>query len=354
MNDMGGTRGVDPDRLARFAAAVYASAGVPETDAALLADTLVQADLWGHQSHGVLRLDWYLARIRKGVMSAATRAELVVDAGAVAVIDGHDGVGQVVASRAMEEAIERAGKHGIGAVGVRNSNHFGTAMYYTRMAPRAGCVAFLATNASPAMAPWGGRRKVVGTNPWSLAAPAGRHAPMMLDIANTGVARGKVYLARQKGQSIPEGWAINAAGKPTIDPQEAIDGIILPMAQHKGYAIALMMDVLSGVLTGSGFGSRVRGPYQFEQRSGCGHFAIAMNIAAFEELVEFNARMEQLIAEIKSVPLAEGFDEVFYPGEIEARNDVRNRSDGLRLPEATVADLRRIAVEAGLTTHLPF
>ncbi len=345
---------VDPSRLTDFAAAVYASAGMPEPDAQLVADSLVQADLWGHPSHGVLRLGWYLARIRAGKMQARTATGLAADMGAVAVIDGHDGVGQVLALRAAREAIARARQHGIGAVGVRNSNHFGTAMYYTRLAPPAGCVAFLSTNASPAMAPWGGRKKLIGTNPWSIATPAGRHPPMLLDIANTVVARGKVYLARQKGESIPLGWAIDADGAPTTDAQRAIDGIILPMAQHKGYAIALMMDVLSGVLTGSGFGSKVHGPYQFEHASQCGHLMIALNIAAFQPLTEFNRRMEQLIAEIKGTPLAPGFDEIFYPGEMEARNDLAHRREGLQLADDTLADFRRIAGECGLAALLPF
>jgi LDH2 family malate/lactate/ureidoglycolate dehydrogenase len=227
-------------------------------------------------------------------------------------------------------------------------------MYYTRRAPEAGCVAFLTTNASPAMAPWGGREKIVGNNPWSIAAPAGRHAPMMLDIANTGVARGKIYLARQRGQAIPEGWAINAAGAPTTDAQEAIDGIILPMAQHKGYVISMMMDVLAGVLTGSGFGSQVTGPYQADKLSQCGHLMIAMDVAAFQPPEEFAARMEQLVKAIKSVPVAQGFDEVFYPGEIEARNEQKHRRQGLVLPQDTLTDLAQIAKEAGLLDLLPF
>jgi len=340
--------------LLDFATDVYAHAGVPEADARLLADTLVQADLWGHQSHGVLRLGWYLARLRSGAMRTVTAPEFVMDSGTVAVIDGQHGVGQVLAARAADEAIRRAREHGIGAVGVRNSNHFGTAMYYTLRAPRAGCVAFLATNASPSMAPWGGREKILGNNPWSIAAPAGRHAPMVMDIANSGVARGKVYLARQRGELIPEGWAINAAGAPTTDAQEAIDGIILPMAQHKGYIISMMMDVLAGVLTGSGFGAQVHGPYQADQLSRCGHLMIAIDVAAFQPPDEFAARMEQLVAAIKSVPVAAGFDEVFYPGEIEARNDVRQRREGIVLPADTLADLANIARENGLDAMLPF
>ena len=267
-------------------------------------------------------------------------------------MDGHDGMGQVLTARATQEAIRRAKAHGIGAVGLRNSNHFGTAMYFTLMAAREGCVGFLSTNASPAMAPWGGRKKTVGTNPWSWAAPAGQHPPMVLDIANTGVARGKIYLAKQKGLPIPEGWAINADGAPTTDPAEAIDGIILPMAQHKGYAIAVMMDMLSGVLTGSAFGTGVHGPYQTEHRSGAGQLMIALDIAAMQPLADFGARMDRYIAELKSVPLAQGFEEIVYPGEIEARNDVRNRAEGLLLPEDTLADLRKLADESGLS--LPY
>jgi LDH2 family malate/lactate/ureidoglycolate dehydrogenase len=259
------------------------------------------------------------------------------------VIEGNEGVGQVLAAHAAREAIRRAKVHGIAAVAVRNSNHFGTCMYYTRMGAEAGCVMLLTTNGGPAMAPWGGRKKIVGTNPWSVAAPAGRHPPLLMDMANTAVARGKIYLARQRHERIPEGWAIDAAGRPTTDPQAAIDGIILPMAEHKGYAIAVAMDMLSGVLSGSSFLCAVHGPYETESRSGAGHFIVAMNIEAFQPLADFNSRMEKFIAELKSVPLAKDVDEVFYPGEIEARNDVRYRKEGLLLPADTLADLAKIA-----------
>ena len=350
---MTSTTRVDADQLIDFATAVYAGAGMPERDARLVADTLVQADLWGHQSHGVLRLGWYLDRIRNGVMKPVTTPEYVVDAGSIAVIDGHDGVGHVLTELATREAIKRAKAHGMGAVGVRMSNHFGTCMYYTRMGALAGCMMFLTSNGGPAMAPWGGRKKVIGTNPWSVATPAGRHPPFLMDMANTGVARGKIYLARQKRQPIPEGWAIDADGAPTTDPQAAIDGIILPMAGHKGYAIAMMVDVLSGVLTGSGFLSDVHSPYKTAEKSNCGHFMIALDIEAMQPLAQFNARMEQYIEQIKSVPLAQGHDEVFYPGEIEAGNDVKFRREGLQYPDDTLADLARIARETSLQSLLP-
>ena len=345
---------VNADRLTDFAAAVYESEGMPHDDARLIADTLVQADLWGHQSHGVLRLGWYLDRLRNKVMRPAAQIEQVTDAGAMGLIDGHDSVGQVTTMHAMRQAIERAKAHGVGVVAVRNSNHFGTCMYYTLAGARAGCVAMLASNGGPAMAPWGGMKKIVGTNPWSVAAPAGKHAPLVMDMANTGVARGKIYLARNKRLPIPLGWAINAAGEPTTDPQEAIDGIILPMAEHKGYAIAVIVDLLSGVLSGSGFLSAVHSPYQTAQKSNCGHFMIAIDISKLQPLAEYNERMEQWVQEIKSVPTAQGFDEVFYPGEIEARNDEKNRAEGLSLPQDTLDDLKRIAKETGLEAKLPF
>ncbi len=334
--------------LRRFVAACYRSMGVPETSAELVADSLVQADLWGHQSHGVMRTFWYAARLQSGAMDPSARPALS-SAGALSTMDGQGGVGQVVAQAAMSAAILAAKDHGIGAVAVRNSGHFGTAMYFTRMAAAAGCVGFLSTNASPAMAPWGGTEKRVGNNPWSWAAPAGRHPPMMLDIANTAVARGKLYLARQRGQAIPEGWAIDAEGCATTDPAAGIAGTILPMGGHKGYAVSVLMDVLSGVLTGSRFGTAIVGPYVPEGESGVGHLAIAIDIAAIRPLEAFNADMERMIADLKSAPRAPGFDEIFYPGEIEARNETEAMARGIDLPEATAAELRSRARDIGVS-----
>lgn len=344
---------VNPQRLIDFAAAVYAKVGVPAPEARLIADTLVQADLWGHQSHGVLRLGWYLDRIRNGVMTPVTKPEFVIDTGSIAVIDGHDGVGQVLAMLATREAVRRAKIHGIAAVAVRNSNHFGTCMYYTRIGAGEACAMQLTSNGGPAMAPWGGREKIIGTNPWSVAVPAGRYAPFVMDMANTGIARGKIYLAKQRREPIPLGWAINAAGAPTTDPQEAIDGIILPMAGHKGYVIATIVDVLSGVLTGSGFLSQVHSPYRTAEKSNCGHLMIALNIETFQPLAEFNGRMEEYIGRLKAVRLAKDFDEVHYPGELEAKSERCNRRDGLLLPEDTFDDLRRIAHDMQLQNELP-
>ena len=340
---------IAPGTLREFGSQLLASLGVPEEDGALVADSLVQADLWGHQSHGLLRLPWYSARIRSGAMTARTEPAVLSDTGPLVLLDGRDGIGQVLTDRARRTAVERARTHGVGVVGVRNSNHFGTAMYFTRRAARDGCVAVLTTNASPAMAPWGGREKRLGTNPWSIAAPGPDGGVVAVDIANTAVARGKIYLAKNRGEPIPESWALTADGAPTTDPAEGVLGVILPMAGHKGYAITFLMDVLSGALTGSAVGTGVHGPYEADRRSGCGHLFLALDPDAFGDRAGYEARVRQLIEEVKTVPLAQGFDEVFYPGEVEDRAEAANlAAGGVLLAEQSLADLRTLGAETGV------
>ncbi|WP_448616476.1 Ldh family oxidoreductase [Modestobacter sp. URMC 112] len=343
---------LDAADLTGFGTRVLASLGVPEDDARLVSDSLVTADMWGHASHGMLRLSWYAARLRSGVMTPVTDPRTVIDAGAVAVVDGGDGVGQIVTDRACQDAVIRAGQHGVGVVAVRNSNHFGTAAYWTRRMAAAGCIGILTTNGSPAMAPWGGTQKTVGANPWSIATPGGSSGPVVLDIANTGVARGKIYAAVQRGETIPDTWALDSDGAVTTDPHAAIDGLLLPMAGHKGYGISFMMDVLSGVLTGSAYATGVAGPYVPDRRSGCGHLVLALRIDAVIEPAEFDRRIDDLIGITKAVPLAQGATEIFYPGEIENRAGERAQRDGVVLPRATVDELRELGASCGISSDL--
>src|SRR4051812_10142150 len=284
-----------PDDLRSFGSRVLEALGVPSADAALVADSLVQADLWGHGSHGMLRLPWYAARLRSGAMAAVTDPGALVDTGPLLLLDGRDGVGQVLTERARVLAVERARQHGIGAVALRNPTHFGTAMWSTRRAARDGVVAVLTTNASPAMAPWGGRQKVLGTNPWSIAAPGPDGRVVAVDIANTAVARGKIYLARNRGEELPDSWALTADGRPTTDPAEGVLGVVLPMAGHKGYAITFLMDVLSGALTGSGVGSQVHGPYEPDAPSRAGHLFLAIDPSALGDAADYESRVQRLI-----------------------------------------------------------
>lgn len=338
----------DPAVLVTLVSRLFVHAGVPGQDADLIADSLVTSEIWGHPSHGLLRVPWYLARIEAGLAKPAVEPEVVGDAGAIAIMDGRDGIGQVVTDRAMNEAMRRAQAHGIGAVSVRDSNHFGTAAYYTRRAAERGYLAMLVTNSSPAMAPWGGREKVFGANPWSLAAPAGRHGSVVMDISNTAVARGKIYAARERGEEIPPTWATAADGTPTADPVVAAAGLLMPMGGHKGYAIAFMMDVLAGVLSGAATGRDIVGPQQARDRSRCGHFAAAIDLEALVGLDTFQERMEAIVAQAHDTPRADGVDRILVPGELERSAEARVAEQGLQVASRTVDQLRAIAVERGI------
>ncbi|RKT79388.1 LDH2 family malate/lactate/ureidoglycolate dehydrogenase [Terracoccus luteus] len=340
---------VDPDDLRRFVTDAFVATGVPEPDAVLLADTLVVAELWGHVSHGVIRLPWYLARLRTGATRAVTTVETVRDAGSVVVLDGHDGIGQVVTQRAVETGVERARRHGVAAVAVRGSGHFGTAAYFTRQVAQAGCIALLATNASPAMAPWGARTKLVGTNPWSIAAPGPDGEALVLDLANTAVARGKVYVAADRGEPIPSGWAADAEGNPTTDARAALEGLILPMAGPKGYVMSFMFDVLAGVLTGSAFGADVVGPYRPTGRSGAGHLLIVLDVAAFGPRDEYDERVARLVDEVHAADPAPWSDGALVPGELENRARVATERTGIRLSPSAWQQLRAVADDTGAT-----
>ncbi|MFC7491682.1 MULTISPECIES: Ldh family oxidoreductase [unclassified Knoellia] len=334
--------------LAMFMADVARAHGVPTDDADLLADSLLVAELWGHPSHGAIRLPWYLTRIRSGAMRAVTEVETVRDSGSVVVLDGHDGLGQVVTQRAVELGVERARTHGISAVAVRGSGHFGTAAYFTRYAAERGCIALLATNASPAMAPWGGRAKLIGTNPWSIAAPGPDGDVLVMDMANTAVARGKVYVAADRGVSIPPGWGATSDGTPTTDPREAIEGLILPVGGAKGYVMAFMFDVLAGVLTGSAFGADVVGPYRPEGASGAGHLLITLDVDAFADRDDYDARVSALADQVRSSEPAAWSDGVLTPGELEDRNRRRAEADGIPVSDQTWAELAKLADVTGV------
>jgi len=343
---------VDTAALIDLGRRILCSLGVPDPDARLVSDSLVTADLWGHASHGMLRLPWYCARLRSGAMRPVTELATLVDTGALTVVDGQDGVGQIVTDRACQEATRRARSHGVGVVAVRNSNHFGTAAYWTRRMAKAGCIGILTTNSSPAMAPWGGRKKTVGANPWSIAAPGGHHSPVVLDISNTSVARGKIYSALEKRQDIPSGWAIDREGRPTTDPREALEGVMLPIGEHKGYGISFMMDILSGVLTGSGYSTEVTGPYIPEGHSRCGHLVLALDVETVIGVAEFTRRIDDLIERNRSVPLAPGSAGIYYPGELEARAEQENAAAGVTLPRKTIDDLRTLAASCSVVFDL--
>lgn len=335
--------------LEQFAAAVLARLGLPAADAALTARALVQADLEGVETHGLGRLPNYVARLRKGLINPAPRMEFVRRMGATALLDAGNGMGQVAAARAMQEAIALARTCGAGWVGVRNSNHFGAASFYCSMAVEAGMIGFAFSNSPPGMAPWGGRVAYLGTNPIGIGVPAGTAVPVGIDLATSTAARGQVIKAAREGRPIPPGWAVDRDGRPTEDPAAALEGALLPMAGAKGYALALAVEILCGVLTGAGVGPEIPSFFDnWDQPSNVGHFLGAINVAAFMAPEQFAARVDHLVGDLKQVPPAAGHSGVLIPGERRAREARQRREQGVLLNPAVVEQLAGIARELGL------
>jgi LDH2 family malate/lactate/ureidoglycolate dehydrogenase len=333
---------VDSRKLERLVAAIYAGLGVPEADAALLGTALVDADLRGVYSHGCRWVSVYARNIRAGGVNLQPTIRTIRDDGATCLLDGDSGLGHVLAKRAMTMAIERAKEHGVGVVALRNSQHIGALAYYTQMAADAGCIGYTTTNAGIVMVPPGGREKVVGLNPLSWAAPTARPWSFNLDMATSVVAGSKLGMAIERGEKIPFGWAIDPDGNPTDDPKKGLEGGILPLGGPKGYGLSVMLDIMSGVLSGGRFGRGLgmKGSAQLFQ---------ALDIEHFMSLDEFRSRMEELIQQIKGSALAPGSKGIFFPGEIEYNLKQERLANGLPLDAFVRGEIKKEAEALGLT-----
>jgi LDH2 family malate/lactate/ureidoglycolate dehydrogenase len=330
----------DWKKLQQYCAQLFYAAGVPKDNANIVAESLVQADLRGVDSHGVVRTDIYLKRIQAGMMNASGQME-VKTSGTVTLLDGQNNLGSVVGSKALELALEGAMRNGNAVVGVKGSNHFGTCAYYLLKAVQQDSIMIVMSNASQTMPPTGGVRPFIGTNPFSVGIPTGRHLPFILDMATSVVARGKIIVAAQKGEDIPLGWAIDKMGNPTTDAQEALDGSVLPMAGAKGYGIALFIDIICGVLTGAGFGRYVNNMYEnWNEPQNVGHLFIAFDIKSFMPVEQFKERVDRYIEEIKAEPKASGIEEIYIPGELEHRCTLDRMDKGIIIPASVEKELR--------------
>jgi LDH2 family malate/lactate/ureidoglycolate dehydrogenase len=338
------TRLVAADALRDCTQAIFQAAGAPAAEAVIVADSLVMADLRNVRSHGVMRVPVYLRGIERGTIVAQPEVQVVVDAGAVAVVDGGNGMGQVGAHRAMQLAIERADAHGIGVVGLRASNHCGAMAYWAQMALEAGCIGLAITNAGINMAPTGGRDRLVGNNPLAIAVPTRRSWPMVLDMATSVAAGGKLDMAVIRGESIPLGWALDPDGQPTTDPATARAGSLLPVGGPKGYGLSVMLDVLAGVLSGGRFGAGLGLP-------GSGQYFQAIKVERFLPLTEFYDRMDALIDQLHASALAPGANRVYVAGEIEAEICERRRAEGIPLEVPILDDLETAAAAANIANR---
>ncbi|MBU2055179.1 MAG: Ldh family oxidoreductase [Proteobacteria bacterium] len=340
------------DQLETFCIRVLEKLRVPREEAEITAKTLVTANLRGVDTHGVLRLPLYAAKLKGGALQPSVNLTTERETIATALLDGHDGIGQVISCRAMQMAIRKAGETGVSYVAVKNSNHFGAAAYYSMMAPEHDMIGLAFTNASPRLAPTGGVERLFGNNPWSIAVPAGKRPPIVLDMANSVVAAGKIRILQKEGKPIPEGWALNEYGEPTTDAAEALRGILLAVGGYKGYGITLMMDLLTGVLADSNYGPRVKGMDQDAAPGGVAHSFMAISLAAFTDVAAFKARMESYVDEIKSSKKARGAEVIYVPGEPEHLRVQERLAKGIPLQAKVAEELRAIGKELGIPIDL--
>lgn len=342
---------VTRESLEPFVVEILRAMGLPQEEAEIFGGALVFSELRFHPGHGqgVKKLRKYGDRFARGLIDPAAPWEIVKESPALALVDAHNGIGTVAATRAMRLAIEKAKVCGVGQVVVRNSTHFGSSAVHACLGPDAGCIGIALTNAGPEMAPWGAREGAVGTNPWGIAAPTGLGFPAVLDIALTTAGKGMMTWHRSEGRPMPRDWALTPDGEETDDPSAAMAGALLGIGQYKGYGLAFMTDVLTGVIGGAGYGLT---PYSIEGKMDVSHTLIALDIEWFMPLEEFTARMDDFAEMVKSRALRPGFDEVLLPGEQEARRVARKSEVGVPLENAALKDLQALGEELGVGAKL--
>jgi LDH2 family malate/lactate/ureidoglycolate dehydrogenase len=345
---------VPAPHLKAFIVSVFDGWGTPRGIADLTADLMVRTDLRGVDSHGVGMLPTYQRWHRQGWIVPAAEPKVVRDEGTTAVVDGQQAFGHYTATLAMELAIAKARAHGVGFVACRNSNHYGAAANYSMMALAHDMIGLSLTNSGPAVVPTYGRQAMLGTNPISFAAPSDRETPFVLDMATSTVAIGKLSVALRWGKQIPAGWALDDAGQPTTDAAVAYQtrhltplGATRELGGHKGYGLAVMVDILSGVLAGAAFADvRRRDPDPV--RPDIGHFFGAIDIGRFRHLDGFKADMDDLLQTLKASPKAEGQERIYVAGEPEWECEQRRRREGIPLAPGLVSQLRAVSAEAAV------
>jgi len=305
---------------------LFERAGIPAPEARAVAESLVAADMEGVPSHGVMLVPLYLERLRAGSISKATQAQVVHDGGAAVVLDAGHMLGQLSARQAVALAAERAKRHGLASVAVRNGFHFGTAGYWARALAAQGLVGIALSNTRPLMPPPGGAERVVGNNPIALAFPSAGET-LVVDMAMSATAMGKIRLAEAAGKPIPEGWATDAEGRPTTDAAAAIKGMLLPAAGPKGFGLAVAIDLLCGGLSGGAITDEVRPLYgNPAQPYGCAHFFLAIDPAAFG-IAGLAERVSGVQQRIRGAKRAAGNDVIYAPGDLERARRAANRAE---------------------------
>ena len=343
------------ERLSEIGRALFVAAGTPPAEAEIVGRHVVNANLAGHDSHGVIQIPTYIERIKVGHIVPGAPWEIVRESPTTTIVDGHWGFGYVVNERAMRLTIEKAQKANVAAATVFRQGHIGRLASYTLMAAQAGMIGLITADSgrSPkAVAPFGGREARLGTNPISIAMPSDLDGPLYLDMATSAAAAGKIALAVARNQPVPDGWIIGSDGKPTNDPRQLRQGgALLPVGGsegYKGYGLSVMVEILCGLLTGLGFGVEPTGRHN----DGC--FMAVFKVDAFRPLVEFKKDIRDFVQYLKATKPAEGSSGVYYPGEIEHMREEDRRQNGIEVEDATWYKLRSLAESFGLAEQLEF
>lgn len=324
---------------------VLTAVGMASDLAHQVAHSLATADARSISSHGVVRLlPEYVRRLAQGSTNPTPNIRTISRQGSAALLDGDSAPGQVAGYAAMDMAIAMARSNGVGTVGVRNSSHFGMGALHVERAANADMIGFAFTNATPNMPPAGGRGRYFGTNPLAIAIPSQGNDPLVLDMSTSVVARGKIVMAQMEDRPIPAGWAIDSQGHPTVNPADALQGAVLPMAGYKGAGLALIIDVLCGVLTGAGFGRHVVDLYdEGNEVQDVGHFFLAIAVDAFMPVRTFKERLDQFMTEVRHQPRMPGVERIYLPGELEFASAKRAEAHGIALSVEAWDQLNRLA-----------
>ncbi|MEM7462604.1 MAG: Ldh family oxidoreductase [Pseudomonadota bacterium] len=333
--------------LSKFIARVFEACDMSNPDAEKAANLMAKADLMGQDGHGVFRLPQYVKRIAAGGLNVSPAFSTIEDRAATALIDGDNGLGHLVMSHATELAMEKARTTGVAWVGARHSNHAGPASLYAMMPLVHDMIGiYVAVGSANHLPPWGGTEMLLSTNPIAVAIPSGHHAPIILDMATTVAAYGKVKTAAQRGEEMPVGWMIDRSGKPLTDPKRASEGFLLPIGGPKGYGLALIFGILAGTLNGAAFGRDVI-DFNADSKTitNTGHFIIALDIKAFTDSDTFKAGIDEIWEQMKSSPLLPGVSEIRLPGERLAQVMEQRKNEGIPIPEQLRSVLDNLAVD---------
>ncbi len=341
---------IEASRLSSYCAGILRGLKVPGDQAEIVANSLVEADLRGVASHGVNLVALYVSRIRAGSMQPRTEIRVLEDNGATLRLDGGLGPGQVAGLHAIDQAIERALRHGVGAVSVQEGTHLGALGYYTLRAAERGVFAMGFQNGPTVVPPFGSITPLFSTNPFSYAIPAGEEAPVVLDMATTAVAGNKLILARKRGEAIPEHWATDENGVPTTDPMRASPERLQWFGGHKGFGIAFLVEILAGVLTNSSFGRTERSASSFvgKERVAKGYLFLTLDVGRFLPQAEFRQRVDELVRDMRSCKTAEGVDRIYAPGEIEHLRRLEYLRTGIPLAEGVISELGSFGRDFGM------